>query len=190
MKTVITSIIAILICSSNLLAQFEDSQTSGSAKQSSKPAAPTRTSLKDKLIVGGGLDLQFGNVTIVGVTPLVAYSITDDFLAGGIFTYRFFQDNRPGANYSTSTYGIAPFARYFVYEGFFVHAEYEMLFGEFAYQRDPVWINSFLVGAGYGQRIGDRGFVGIYVLWNLTEDPTYKIYNNPIFRLSFGVGLN
>lgn len=170
--------------------QFEDPNPPAS---NGAPSAPSidpikeRTSIKEKINVGGGLDLRFGNFTVIGLTPLVSYKITDDFMAGGIFTYRYFKDNI--SKYSTSTYGFAPFLRYNVYNGFFVHAEYEMLKGNWDYYRQPFWINSLFVGGGYAVPMGDRGFAALYALWNLTEDPNYRIYNNPEIRVGFGFGL-
>jgi hypothetical protein len=91
-------------------------------------------------------------------------------------------------SYSTSTYGIAPFLRYQIYGGFFAHVEYEAIYGEWDYQRDAFWIDSFFVGGGYMVPIGNNGFFGLYLLWNLTEDPNYIIYSNPVVRTSFGFG--
>lgn len=177
-----------IVLGSNCFAQFETNEqtTTPTASENSRIQNHS-TPLVEKLVVGGGFDLRFGNVTVVGLTPLVGYSVTDDFLLGGIFTYRYFKDNV--TNYSTSTYGVAPFARYFVYKGLFAHAEYEMLNGEFYYKQGNVWVNSMLVGFGYASRIGDRGFVGFYALWNLTEQENYIIYNQPTFRINFGIGL-
>lgn len=173
----------------SVFAQFESPETTTTTTNTGNAKKSSSRPLGDNLVVGGGLDLQFGNITYIGVTPLLAYAATDNFLLGGIFTYRYFNDNRPGANYSTSTYGVAPFARYFLFQGVFAHVEYEMLYGEFDYQREPFWLNSFFVGGGYASRIGDKGFAGIYLLWNLTEDPIYKVYSNPVLRFSVGVGL-
>jgi len=191
MKINVFLIFSFLIFSFNTKAQFEDPKDANmhtSTPQSQKiEAKPSR--IKEKIVVGGGLDLQFGNYTIIGLTPLVGYTVTDKFLVGGIFTYRYFKDNRPVVGYSTSTYGITPFARYNIFKGLFAHVEYEMLYGEYYINDDPRWINSLLVGGGYGTPIGENGFAGIYVLWNVTQDPNYPIYEQPVLRMSFGVGL-
>ena len=178
----------LLIVGQTCWAQFEtNEQTTSPTTSDNSKIKKHKDPLKEKIVVGGGFDLQFGNTTVVGLTPLAAYAVTDDFLLGGIFTYRYFQDNR--TNYSTSTYGIAPFARYFVYKGLFAHAEYEMLNGEFYYNQGHVWVNSMFLGFGYASRIGSKGFVGFYALWNLTEQENYIIYNQPTFRINFGIGL-
>lgn len=171
------------------ICQFETPNDTTSSTPSFNGPEDKSTSILENIVVGGGFDLQFGNYTVIGLTPLVAYTITDDFLAGTIFTYRYFSDNRPTPNYTTTSYGISPFLRYNLFKGIFAHAEYEMLSGEFYYNDERTWVNSLFVGGGYSNSLGQKGFVGIYVLWNLTENPDYIIYNNPVIRMSFGVGI-
>jgi hypothetical protein len=194
MKKKIFILLTTLIMSFTVSAQFESTPADGSSsskeQKKSKKSSPVKqqSNIKDKIVVGGGLDLQFGDITFIGVTPLVGYYITDKLLAGGIFTYRFVQYNYLVPKYSTSTFGVAPFVRYDIFKGIFAHVEYEALYGEWNYRDDPFWITSFFVGGGYNARIGNRGFAGVYILWNLTEDPNNRIYNNPVLRFSFGVG--
>lgn len=183
-------IISFLLVSFSASAQFETKGDSAKSPVTTKApkTKPQPKPLKEKIIVGGGLDLRFGNVTVIGVTPLIGYTVTDKLIVGSIFTYRYFKDNTAGVNYSTSTYGIAPFARYNIFKGLFAHAEYEMLYGEYYYNDGSRWINSLLLGGGYGTQIGRAGFAGIYVLWNVTPDENYPIYDAPVVRMSFGVG--
>jgi len=198
MKKMIFTLLTALFVSFTVSAQFEpttgdDSSSSKNSKNARKSSSPVKQpiNIKEKIVVGGGVDLRFGDITVVGLTPLVGYKITDKLLAGSNFTYRYIQYNYLIPTYSTSTYGIAPFLRYSIFRGLFAHAEYEFLYGEFRYQDDPRWINSLLVGGGYGTPIGSNGFIGAYILWNLTPsaDPNYRIYEAPQLRLSFGVGL-
>jgi hypothetical protein len=189
MKFIFTYTLFIFL-SFNVSAQFETTNDSSTAPshfqgpQTKKKSPP----LKERINIGGGLDLRFGDITVVGLTPLIGYKVDENLMVGTILTYRYFKDNRPGFKYSTTTYGISPFARYNIFKGLFAHVEYEMLYGEFRYNDDPRWLNSLFVGGGYGVPLGNNGFAGIYVLWNLTEDPNYLIYNNPVLRMSFGVG--
>lgn len=184
-------VLVFVFLTTSLSAQFETtSDTTKSESEFNGPKTkPQPTPLKERIVLGGGLDLQFGNYTVIGLTPLVGYSVTDKFLVGGIFTYRYIQDNSAGSGYSTSTYGVTPFARYTLFKGLFVHAEYEMLYGQYYVNDDPVWINSLLIGGGYGVKLGNRGFAGIYMLWNVTPDANYPIYDRPQVRMTFGVGL-
>lgn len=173
-------------------AQFETSPGESTSKSSPKSTKSNpvkqQSSIKDKIVLGGGLDLSFGTVTYIGVTPMVGYYATDKLIVGGIFTYRYFENTT--TKYSTSTYGVSPFLRYSIFKGLFAHVEYEMMYGEWSYG-EADWLKSLFVGGGYNVQIGDRGFAGVYLLWNLTEDPDliYQPYSNPTMRMSFGVGL-
>jgi hypothetical protein len=185
------SILFLLFWNFYAFAQFEPQTQTGTPKTKDTkvvaPAKPTK-SFKDNLVLGGGLDVRFGDYTVVGISPLIGYRITEKLLGGFNLTYRYFENNLPGMSYSTSTYGIAPFLRYQIYGGLFAHVEYEAIYGEWDYQRDAFWIDSFFVGGGYMVPIGNNGFFGLYLLWNLTEDPNYIIYSNPVVRTSFGFG--
>lgn len=185
-------IILIVANTFNGFSQFESptSPDTPAAQTDLADDEPTKSELREKIIVGGGLDLQFGQYTSIGITPLVGYAITDNLLAGGIFTYRYFKyDAFNGTNPEANTFGFSPFVRFFVYKGLFAHMEYEMLYGQFEYTRSYYWLDSFLIGPGYGSRIGNHGFVGLYLLWNLTPDPTYMVYSNPLIRVSFAIDL-
>lgn len=188
---VLTLVIGLFI-SFGVVAQFETTSDSGQTQPTHKTPVTkkpkNKTNPSDRVVVGGGLDLRFGDITVIGVTPLVGYKVSDELLVGGIVTFRYFQENY-APNRSETTYGISPFARYTFFRGLFVHAEYEMLKGRWDYFKDPFWINSFFVGGGYSVPIGNQGFFGAYLLWNLTEDPNYIIYNQPVLRFSFGVGI-
>lgn len=187
MKFVITLTIGLLF-QLQIFAQFETTENTNS-NLNSTTTKKAKTPFLENVVVGGGLDLQFGNYTFISLTPLVAYAITDDFFVGNIFTYKYYRSNISGQEYVSNIYGSAPFARYFIFKGLFAHAEYEMLHGEFYYNAGETWIDNLLVGGGYASRFGDHGFAGVYVLWNLTEDPNNVIYNGPIFRINFGVNL-
>jgi hypothetical protein len=115
--------------------------------------------------------------------------------------------------YKSSVYGGGIYLRYYlssIFDSFmgniFAHVEYEYLFytqpyvlsttGEIV---DPYWnhyipghsnieVNSFFVGGGYRQPIGNRVSMDLLILFNL-NDSYNSPYSNPIFRLGVGVGL-
>ena len=193
MKVYILTILSIIFFQLTVSAQFEGSND-GKAPDPNTNVPKTKPQpkpLKDRIVLGGGLDLRFGDITVIGITPLVGYKVTDKLIAGLNLTYRYVSYNYLVPTYTTSTYGIAPFMRYDIYKGLFAHAEYEFLYGQYYFNDDSRWVNSLLVGGGYGAAIGSSGFVGIYVLWNITPDanPLYQIYTKPQLRMSFGIGL-
>lgn len=154
----------------------------------------------DRIDFGGYLGAQFGTITVIDVSPLASYRITESFHAGLGFTYLFFKDSRYPLDYSTSSYGGSIFARYFIWRDLFAHIEYAPLYvtyynyyfdntGNYSYRdKGSTWVHDFLVGGGYRQLISERAYVTLMVLFNVNES-YYSPYRNPIIRIGFGVGL-
>jgi len=105
---------------------------------------------KDKVFVGGGLGFSFGtNSTMVDVSPIFGYSITDNFIVGLGLTYKYYRykdyyynlDNGELIDLKTNMYGGSIWTRYFltdiglpVIENIFLHAEIEPLIFENNYK--------------------------------------------------------
>lgn len=146
----------------------------------------------DRVVVGGSLGAQFGNITIVELSPSIGYMLTQNFLAGIGGTYLYFEDN--DFNYSTNIYGGRIFTNYFILENFLAHVEYEALNLEVSIptpEHDPgdrATIGSFLVGGGVRSSLGGNSFASIMLLYNLNES-LHSPYSNPILRIGFGIGL-
>lgn len=152
---------------------------------------PYRSSFSERLFVGGSFGLQFGSITLVDVSPMVGYRITDRLAVALGGTYQFYSENFNSYSYSTHIFGGRAWLRYYVFQNFFAHAEYELLSYEPYYpvfETDRVNVNSYLIGGGYTQWIGQKAFMSLMVLWNLNET-NYSLYRNPIVRVGFGVGL-
>ena len=155
---------------------------------------PPRDNFWDRVYTGGGIGLQFGSQTFVNISPLLGYRLTEKFSVGVSATYLYFRykDYNPAYSYSSNTYGGSVFTRYLIFENLFAHVEYEVLRLDV---RDNVSrllgsndITSVLVGGGYRQMLGDRSSINLMLLYNLNET-TYSPYQNPIIRLSFGIGI-
>lgn len=143
-----------------------------------------------RIFVGGNLGLQFGTVTLIDVSPLAGYWITDR-LAGGIgATYQYYKDSRFTPEYSTHIFGARVFGRYFIFENIFAHAEYEWLSYE-AYSLledvSRINLNNILLGGGFRQAITPKSFVSLEVLWNVNET-VYTLYQNPVIRIGINAG--
>jgi hypothetical protein len=103
----------------------------------------TKRPFKDRVYIGGGLGFGFGsNSILVDVSPMFGYSVTDNFVAGLGFTYKYYQyndyyykiDGGTLSDLKNNIYGGSIFARYFltgigipVIENMFLHAEVEPL---------------------------------------------------------------
>lgn len=118
-------------------------------------------------------------------------------------------------SYKSNVFGGGLFSRYYL-SGFFnnilgnlfAHAEYEYLFYRRPYtlsgdadatiedfygnrykkSDQSVEVNSFFVGGGFRQPVGNRVSFDLLVLFNL-NDTFNSPYTNPIFRIGVGVGL-
>ena len=143
------------------------------------------TPVKDKFFFGGGIGLQFGTLTIIDLKPLIGYKITPKFHVGLEFTYSYYQNNT--TQLSTDIYGGSAFTKYYIYEGFFAHAQAEALSIEFVNQNNVLsrtWIYNYLVGGGYFQKIGNRSGMYIMALWNLNQTELSP-YSNPLISIGF-----
>ena len=153
--------------------------------------APTEK-FSDRLYFGGSFGLQFGTQTFVEIAPIVGYRLTNRLYGGLGLKYQYYKYNDNYYTYSSNVYGGGPFAQFIVYEGLFLHAEYEILNLEVPdlyyqhYTRQN--IESIFLGGGYRQMIGNRSSMDILLLYNI-NDNAYSPYSNPILRIGFGFGI-
>lgn len=163
------------------------------------PKKPKNRNILSRMDFGGYLGAQFGTVTLVEISPVVSYRVTENFHAGTGFTYQYYNNAYYTPDYSTSSYGLSLFGRYFIWRDLFAHVEYAPLYvnyydyydnGSGGYYRvkGAAWVHDFLIGGGYRQMIGNKAFMSLMVLWNVNET-YYSPYRNPIIRIGFGVGI-
>lgn len=158
--------------------------------------------------VGGNIGLQFGYVTLIDVSPIIGYMVTERLAVGIGATYKyyrirdFFYDSYQGRwqHLQSHIYGGPLFARFFISRQFFAHSEYEFLrfrneiyVQNAAAQRyDKQYVNvnvqSMFIGGGYRQFFGKASAFEIMLLWNLNETPDTP-YSNPVIRMGFSIGL-
>src|SRR5262245_12495917 len=99
----------ILSCSADLSAQFPDGD-----------------SFWDRLYFGGNFGLQFGDQTLVDLSPLVGYRLTEKLSVGVGATYIYYHFEDPYhyyPSYSTHIYGGSIFTRYYFLENIFGQVE-------------------------------------------------------------------
>ena len=153
-----------------------------------------KRSFEDRIFVGGTLGAQFGNVTLVEISPLVGYKITEKFSSGLGATYIYYRvkGNTSYPTYETHIYGGRIFSQYQIIESILGYTEFEVLNldvqdpNTYELKRDNVY--SWLVGGAYIQPIGNRSSLNIYLLWDLIEDLNSP-YQNPIVRIGINAGL-
>jgi len=151
-------------------------------------------SFYSKLFFGGGFGLQFGNLTLIELSPMVGYKVTPRFGVGVSPTYKYYKYSdsfNSALDFKTNVLGGSVFARYLITENIFAHTEYESLFFNTKLQGSDVsatQINSVFIGGGYRQLIGGNTSLNLMVLWNLNDTPDSP-YTNPVIRMGLSVGM-
>ncbi|MCC7502472.1 MAG: hypothetical protein IT229_08070 [Flavobacteriales bacterium] len=168
------------------------------AQEPAPPPAPKEKKdprpLKDRLYFGGGVNLSFGTVSNLGVSPMVGYKIDQKgkWSAGLIVNYNYFSDNRYTPKYESSTYGGSLFTRYRVIPQLYLHAEYNQqnyeLYSPFSDQSRREWVPFLLLGGGYAQPVGGNSFITFQVLWDVIQDTRSPYGNQPWITGGVGVG--
>lgn len=141
------------------------------------------------IVFGGNFGLQFGNQTLIDISPNVGYQFNEFLLVGTGVTYQYYHSSFDGYSESRNIFGWRLFLEP-SYQTIFGHFEFEMLNMEVpqysgGYQRE--WINSLLVGGGYRVMISENAYSSISLLWNVLDNANSP-YQNPIIRVGFGLG--
>jgi hypothetical protein len=158
--------------------------------------------LSERFYFGGDIGLSFGTLTYIKLAPEVNYRFSERFSAGvgPIYIYEKYKD----IGFESSTYGGKVLASFTVLKGkenggtlglgdLVLHGENEVInleptiidpytYTYYVLKRE--WIDNLLLGVGLVQTISGRFKVGIYVLWDVTQND-YSPYSNPVFK--FGV---
>lgn len=162
---------------------------------------------ESRFYFGGNLGLMFGTYTVIDISPLVGYKVTERFHVGAGLTYTYYKYSIEGTNtgansmsFSTSIYGGRLFTRYFVASNLFLHVEDELInldlpdlaeyYANHRFVLSRQWLNSVLVGGGYGYGFGSDGpAISISVLFRLNHEfEDFYPYQNPIIRIGLGFG--
>jgi hypothetical protein len=158
--------------------------------------------------IGGNIGLQIGYVTLIDVSPIVGYMLTERFAVGTGVSYKYYRIRNyffdPYQNrylhFRSHIYGGPVFARYYIGRQFFAHTEYEYLrFRNEVYVQNTagqrydkhyqhVNVHSMFVGGGFRQFFGSGSAFEIMLLWNLNETPDSP-YNNPLIKMGVVIGL-
>ena len=172
---------SILLLSTNVKGQFSDPSNTSNEENSTK-------SFFDNVTIGGGLGLQFGDVTIIDVSPRIGYTVDDKWIFGLSSKYQYISIKSDFEDFETNTYGGGVYSSYLITEELFLHAEYEVLNGKWIYNRDRFDVESFFIGGGYRFSLGSRAHTSLMLLYNINQSD-FSPYNNPVMRVNFGFNL-
>lgn len=164
--------IVLLLCmlSPGLWAQIDRTEQternqSGSSTLGEGKKAPG-VSVWDRLMFGGDLNLWFGNATVIGVSPAVAFDVSLDqkFMIGGGPIYQY--TNWVGSPGDSHMFGLRNFAMFTLFDFLLVMGQYEWL--NYNYQNDNTRLNShaLFLGGGYVEHF-DSGFFYLAFLYNV-----------------------
>jgi len=165
-------------------------EENGNDSQNQQQAAPWQ----DKVFFGGNFALQFGNITVIDVSPLVGYRLNEKMQVGAGFTYQYFsRDYGNGYKYSNSIYGGRLFGRYFIAPTLFLHGEYENInlpYWDFSQtstgELQRAWTSGLLAGGGYSVPLGMRTALNMTVLYNFFWDSQRSASASPwVVRMGF-----
>lgn len=155
------------------------------------PRGNSGNSLSDRIYFGGGGGFSGGNQYVnIAVSPLIGYKFTEQFSGGLQITYQYVKFLEATA----SNYGGGPFLRYNFTQKFFGYTQYEYLnylpLGSTNSSENRYHFNSWFVGIGYSEPLGDRAAFNIMALYNLMHKDGRSPYQSPLqFRVGFAVGL-
>ncbi|MFT4679513.1 MAG: hypothetical protein ACI84C_000400 [Flavobacteriales bacterium] len=156
-----------------------------------------KTSFKDRLYFGGGIQASFGNqVTVLGLAPLVGYKWTDKFSTGLGINYTYFSVRSSVGRLTSSIYGGHVFGRYIFFENFFAQSEFHLVSSDVpqyddltrTFTQGRLTIPMLYVGAGYRVSLGGRVYATLSVLYDVI-DHRYSPYSNPFMRGGIAIGL-
>lgn len=181
-------------------------RSSGKPKYNSKKKKKNEETFAQKIIVGGGLTLGFGDYTNIGATPVIGYRITDNLSAGIGIAYQYVHINhyfniQDHESLTANLFSASVWARYLVWRNVFVQAEFEqnrMNFkvpgydpngsGDIVEATKTYDAPCVLLGVGYRQPIGDRSSVNFSIHYDVLQSE-YSPYGNQLFpRIQFLIG--
>lgn len=120
--------------------------------------------IKERIVTGGGLGFDSNRTQdYFSIAPSIGYQITKRLVAGTGLTYQYRKFKIPNPDIKMNIYAVSPFARFTVYQNFFLQGEYEYMNFDDPYQekrRDS--FSSFMAGGGVIYPISES--VGFYAI--------------------------
>jgi hypothetical protein len=154
------------------------------------PVATSKPPLRDRIYYGGSVVFTFGDVTRIGVYPMVAYKIRPKLSIGLEAGYEYVKYD--DFDQSANNYGGSVFARYRLVPQLYAHAEYQLI--NYEIFTSPTtstreWIPYLLVGGGLAKHMGQRTWAYVEVLFDLLQDEKSPYDDwEPFVSAGIGVG--
>lgn len=145
------------------------------------------TPFKERIYFGGNMGLNFGNITVVNIAPIMGYNLNKKLSVGLGAKYIYYRERYDQYNwdYSTSFYGGSVFSKYILSESFLLHAEFEALNSEvrefLSTTSTRKWVPMGFVGAGYKKALGGKSYFQVLALYDVINSPYSPYQGQYIF---------
>lgn len=183
---------AVLLASVILLIIVIPKSAISQEKEGEKEEEPKPKSIKERIFFGGSLGMQFGSITVINVSPMVGFKITNKMDIGLTGTYQYY--NNKYFSGSSDIYGGSLFARHTIYKQIFAHIEYEALslgsarFSQTNLETNRFWEQNYFAGGGVRLHLGGKTYLNLMLLYNFNTD-SKVYYQNPLFRFGIDIGM-
>lgn len=151
-----------------------------------------RADWKDRFYFGGGGGLNggtdsYGNKFFYfSLSPVVGYMVTSQLSVGTGIVYQ--RTNYSDLNFSFTQYGVMPFVRY-NFKDLFLTAEYNYInlprLDRNYKTVDRVFLDRFLIGAGYSQSLGGRTKLNVMAMYDVLFQRPSPFLTPWVFRIFF-----
>ncbi len=204
-------ILALLLSLGVQLSAQEVYTSSGKSKYKKKK---TEGYDPEKLIVGGGFNVNFGNGYLnLGVSPSVGYRFTKRFSAGVVVGYQYFRFpqniydyTNPNKIFYAKEHIVYPgvWSRFFVFNNVFLSAgfeynfinlkAYDYYYDNFGNQiisegKANVTVPALPVGIGIRQPVGGRVSILAELMYDALQQQYSPYYGQPFLRISVLAGM-
>jgi hypothetical protein len=155
--------------------------------QKGELAIDKESNWQDRIYFGGGMGLSGGSgYTMISLSPIVGYMISDR-LSGGIgATYQYYKFD----DFSDNRWGGQVFLRMNVINPIFLYGSYEFI----NYSTGPTLdgpretVSRLPLGVGISQPIGRRSSINMIAAYDVLWDDQLRVYNSPwVFSVFFSL---
>ncbi len=197
----IVFVICLLCLTLTVKAQYTREDAPVPAPTTTDAPKPTKDTAKSifwsNVSIGGGFGLQFGDPTLIGLSPLFNYHLLDDVEIGIGPVYQYFSIyDQYGDKYTSTTYGGRITASVFFpgrLSNLFLHGEYDLLNVPDNYSVftniTRATIGFPLAGIGIKRPLGDRSYYYILFSYNFNNSLLSPYFSNPVMEAGFDFGL-
>ncbi|MBB4037936.1 hypothetical protein GGR21_003860 [Dysgonomonas hofstadii] len=171
----------------NVYDQRKSSTTTATSAKSNNRSSSGSSFDMSKLSFGGNLSLQFGDYTVVGISPQVGYDFNKYLTAGAGLGYTYFKDKTYDYKWSSSYVSFDLFGRFYPIEYIVIGIQPEISrmwqsvkWNDGVKVSESKFVPSFLVGGGL--RLG--GMIAM-IQYDVVQDDNSPYGNNLFYSVGY-----